>query len=212
MIFTSCDPLKFTLRYLSICLFLALIASSASAGTVSGTVSNGTTGKPASGVEVILIQLQGGMQPVANTKTDSQGHYSFDNPTLGTAPMLLRAVYRGVNYHEPITPGKATVDVQVFEPTEKPGSFAVTAHAIIFQPNGSDLVVGEEYNVSNKTQPPLAYYRANGSFLLDRKSTRLNSSHLVISYAVFCLKKKNTCAFSQPVRRGPLHPAPPTSR
>src|SRR5256885_7508147 len=26
---------------------------------------------------------------------------------------------------------------------------------------------------------------------LDRKSTRLNSSHLVISYAVFCLKKKN---------------------
>src|SRR5256885_11936069 len=26
--------------------------------------------------------------------------------------------------------------------------------------------------------------------LLDRKSTRLNSSHLVISYAVFCLKKK----------------------
>src|SRR5256885_12748074 len=27
-------------------------------------------------------------------------------------------------------------------------------------------------------------------FGLDRKSTRLNSSHLVISYAVFCLKKK----------------------
>src|SRR5256885_14639213 len=27
--------------------------------------------------------------------------------------------------------------------------------------------------------------------LRDRKSTRLNSSHLVISYAVFCLKKKN---------------------
>src|SRR2546426_7895544 len=29
---------------------------------------------------------------------------------------------------------------------------------------------------------------------IDRKSTRLNSSHLVISYAVFCLKKKNTNA------------------
>src|SRR5256885_9470098 len=28
------------------------------------------------------------------------------------------------------------------------------------------------------------------SLTLDRKSTRLNSSHLVISYAVFCLKKK----------------------
>src|SRR5256885_8581610 len=32
-----------------------------------------------------------------------------------------------------------------------------------------------------------------GGFLsTDRKSTRLNSSHLVISYAVFCLKKKKT--------------------
>src|SRR5438034_7407894 len=30
-----------------------------------------------------------------------------------------------------------------------------------------------------------------GPWSLDRKSTRLNSSHTVISYAVFCLKKKN---------------------
>src|SRR2546426_8877378 len=30
----------------------------------------------------------------------------------------------------------------------------------------------------------------NFDAVLDRKSTRLNSSHLVISYAVFCLKKK----------------------
>src|SRR5690606_40064326 len=29
-------------------------------------------------------------------------------------------------------------------------------------------------------------------YLKDRKSTRLNSSHVKISYAVFCLKKKNT--------------------
>src|SRR5256885_11476690 len=34
---------------------------------------------------------------------------------------------------------------------------------------------------------PVARLRA-----ADRKSTRLNSSHLVISYAVFCLKKKKT--------------------
>src|SRR2546422_8355248 len=45
-----------------------------------------------------------------------------------------------------------------------------------------------------------------GVFLLgllwqDRKSTRLNSSHGYISYAVFCLKKKNAeLAFSAPVR------------
>src|SRR2546430_3825210 len=29
---------------------------------------------------------------------------------------------------------------------------------------------------------------------IDRKSTRLNSSHSQISYAVFCLKKKNICS------------------
>src|SRR5690349_23220061 len=31
---------------------------------------------------------------------------------------------------------------------------------------------------------------AGGGVLIDRKSTRLNSSHVEISYAVFCLKKK----------------------
>src|SRR5688500_19859023 len=35
---------------------------------------------------------------------------------------------------------------------------------------------------TQRTQVPIS--------LVDRKSTRLNSSHLVISYAVFCLKKK----------------------
>src|SRR2546430_4041891 len=32
----------------------------------------------------------------------------------------------------------------------------------------------------------------------DRKSTRLNSSHSQISYAVFCLKKKKTTTFARP--------------
>src|SRR5258708_11320675 len=34
---------------------------------------------------------------------------------------------------------------------------------------------------------------------LDRKSTRLNSSHQIISYAVFCLKKKNSSIFNTSV-------------
>src|SRR5438034_4726671 len=38
---------------------------------------------------------------------------------------------------------------------------------------------------------------------IDRKSTRLNSSHTVISYAVFCLKKKNPTT-------PPPHPTPAT--
>src|SRR5260221_2407999 len=45
---------------------------------------------------------------------------------------------------------------------------------------------------------------SSGAFR-DRKSTRLNSSHTVISYAVFCLKKKHTChvpATSTTIRLG----------
>src|SRR2546430_7273803 len=38
---------------------------------------------------------------------------------------------------------------------------------------------------------------------LDRKSTRLNSSHSQISYAVFCLKKKNNSHFSEHVSFSP---------
>lgn len=154
-----------------VCAALVLVSlfavSPSFAGTVTGVVRNGTNGKAAAGVDVILLQLQGGMQPVANTKTDSEGRFDFDNPSLGAGPMLLRAVYRGVNYHEPVTPGKTTVDIQVFDPTDKPGAVAVTAHAVILQPNGSELLIGEEYNIQNKTQPPMAFYKSDGSFVFN---------------------------------------------
>ena len=134
--------------------WLALaFASAANAGTVTGTVRNGTTGKPAANVEMILIQLQGGMQPVAKPRPTRRDNTRSIIRSLGAGPMLLRAVYRGVNYHEPVTPGKNMVDMQVFEPTDKPGAVTVSAHAIILQPDGSDLDVGEEYNITNKTQP-----------------------------------------------------------
>src|SRR5437773_6558629 len=37
--------------------------------------------------------------------------------------------------------------------------------------------------------------------IVDRKSTRLNSSHITISYAVFCLKKKNSTFFTPVLAR-----------
>ncbi|HVB85040.1 MAG TPA: carboxypeptidase-like regulatory domain-containing protein [Candidatus Dormibacteraeota bacterium] len=151
---------KFSLASALLCFF----ASAAFAGTVSGTITNGTTGKVASGVQVILIQLMGGMKPVANTKSDAQGHYQFDNPLLGQGPMLLRAVYRGVLYHEPVTPGTTNVNIDVFEPTSKANAIDVTAHAIIVQPSGPNLNVDEEYNIDNNTKPPLAFYRSGGTF------------------------------------------------
>src|SRR6478735_10527308 len=49
------------------------------------------------------------------------------------------------------------------------------------------------YTTLSRSIPPHPCFdwNSHGSATdLDRKSTRLNSSHLVISYAVFCLKKK----------------------
>src|SRR2546430_6315441 len=46
-----------------------------------------------------------------------------------------------------------------------------------------------------------------GSEVSDRKSTRLNSSHSQISYAVFCLKKKTSTTLRSP----PRAPTPPPS-
>ena len=157
--------LRTAARIAWIAILLCSAGSIAAAGTLKGSVRNGTNGQPAAGVDVILIQLQGGMQPVANTKTDAQGRFEFTHADIGTAPMLVRAVYRGVNYHEPVPPGKTTAEIQVFEPTDKAGTFAVAARAVILQPNATDLLVGEEYSIENKTQPPVAYFHQNGSFV-----------------------------------------------
>src|SRR5256885_8835601 len=45
------------------------------------------------------------------------------------------------------------------------------------------------------------------AWALDRKSTRLNSSHLVISYAVFCLKKKKNKTYIYVIHDGIYHVA-----
>src|SRR5437868_10745140 len=50
--------------------------------------------------------------------------------------------------------------------------------------------VAEHPRGAGRVHDPRAYVLA-GLRALDRKSTRLNSSHVSISYAVFCLKKKN---------------------
>src|SRR2546426_5965854 len=59
-----------------------------------------------------------------------------------------------------------------------------------------ELVSGDGTRLAGWYLAPRAadalHHPAPPSPALDRKSTRLNSSHLVISYAVFCLKKKNS--------------------
>jgi hypothetical protein len=136
----------------------------AKAGTVHGTVVNGTTGKPAPGIELTLVQLQGGMQEVAHSKSDAQGEFTFDNPGLGAQPMLVRAVYHGVNFNHAVPPGTSTAQVDIYEPTKDAKTINVTSHVVIFQPNGTTMIVGEEYQIENKSQPPMAFYKTDGSF------------------------------------------------
>src|ERR1017187_10654423 len=67
----------------------------------------------------------------------------------------------------------------------------------------TESVLGAVFEVSNTLGAGFlkkVYERA-----LDRKSTRLNSSHRCISYAVFCLKKKQHLLISPRRHRGPEH-------
>jgi hypothetical protein len=147
-------------------LALVLVASiPASAGSVTGIVHNGTNGnKIAPNVDVLLIQLMGGMQVVANTKTDAQGQFHFDHPAIGQGPMLIRAVYKNVFFHQPLTPGTSNVDVTIYEPTTNPGAIQVPLRLLVFQPNADKLMVGEEYSIQNNSNPPAAYFKQDGNF------------------------------------------------
>src|SRR5258708_14110858 len=116
----------FRWRLLNVVALLLLVSVAAQAGTVTGVVHNGTnSNKIAPGVDVLLIQLQGGMSEVANTKTDADGRYHFDNPGIGQGPMLIRAVYPRAFFHQPLTPGTSPVHVTIYEPTTNPSAIQV---------------------------------------------------------------------------------------
>jgi hypothetical protein len=149
----------------SVAVLLLLVSAAAQAGTVSGVVHNGTNNnKATAGVDVLLIQLQGGMSVVASTKTDADGRFHFDNPGIGQGPMLIRAVYRGVFFHQPLTPGTSNLDVTIYEPTTNPAAIQVPLRLLVFQPNGNKLMVGEEYSIQNNSSPPAAYFKQDGNF------------------------------------------------
>src|SRR5260221_7896885 len=71
------------------------------------------------------------------------------------------------------------------------------SHFVSWFPNGKKSSEGE-YTSGLMTGPWKTWY-AGGTVEKegDRKSTRLNSSHTVISYAVFCLKKKKSTSYSE---------------
>jgi hypothetical protein len=124
----------------------------AAAQTLTGTVTNGTTNKPAAGDEVILINLANGMDVAASTKADSSGKYSF-KLTGEPGPHLIRAVHQGVNYHQMAPPGVNTADVQVYDVATKVADLSVTADVLRFQADSGTLQGVRLFVVSNTSSP-----------------------------------------------------------
>lgn len=134
------------------------------AGTLTGTVRNGTTGAPAANQEVVLLELQGGMQAIATTRTDVRGRFQFSHPAVGASPLLVRVQYQGANYHQNVPPGAQTADIEIFESTADSSVFQVASRFIVLQPNGPVLLVGEEFLIENRARPPVTVYKPDGSF------------------------------------------------
>src|SRR2546426_8614587 len=82
-----------------------------------------------------------------------------------------------------------------------PGVVGVVARGWFTVGERGDAECGAEMRglrVDVAARGALALLRPSPGAFRDRKSTRLNSSHLVISYAVFCLKKKKKTTHCTP--------------
>src|SRR5256885_3575600 len=73
----------------------------------------------------------------------------------------------------------------------RPPRSTLFPYTTLFRSPVDHLFVCVRRTVSQKIMHFVGSGRQTGQIKVDRNSTRLNSSHLVISYAVFCLKKKN---------------------
>jgi hypothetical protein len=130
---------------------ISLALASAAAQTLTGTVTNGTTGKPAVGDEVILINLANGMDVGGSTKVDSNGKFSFKITVAG--PHLIRAIHQGVTYHQMAPPGVNTADVQVYDVATKVTDLSVTADVIRFQADSGSMQGIRLFVVNNASSP-----------------------------------------------------------
>src|SRR5207248_7991684 len=78
-------------------------------------------------------------------------------------------------------PKKSGAAETVVVPAPQPAALELSAPALRAVSDWSDAFVA----IAEHVKPAVVFIRSQ-----DRKSTRLNSSHRTISYAVFCLKKK----------------------
>jgi len=134
-----------------------MLTSLATAQNITGTVTNGTTGKPSADDQVTLLSLSQGMQEVASTKSDAKGHFSFTAPVDGNAPHMVRATHDGVNYFPqggPLMPGATSADLTVYDSAKKLDGLSQTVEVDRYQSDGKQLDGIALYAIRNQSQPP----------------------------------------------------------
>jgi hypothetical protein len=188
-------------------LLLATAAAFSSATTLSGTVTNGTTGKPSLGDQVVLIKLSSGMEEVGHAKTDSQGKFSF-NVENGNSPYLVRAIHQDVTYHTAAPPGTVTVDLKVYDVASKLDSVNVVADIMYVQAGQGRLGITRVFAVDNNSQPPrtemneapFEFYMPDGAEIDEAQAQTAGGQPLVVSPTPQA--QKGRYGFDFPLRPG----------
>jgi hypothetical protein len=134
-------------------MFSFLVSAGAFAAQITGTVTNATTNKPSSGDEVTLLSLASGMQEIATTKTDSQGHYTLNVPDAD-GQHLVRVARQSVHYFQAAPPGTTTVDITVYDAATQVEGLITDARVFHLQASGGSMDVQESYILNNQSQPP----------------------------------------------------------
>jgi hypothetical protein len=141
-----------------VCVLLACaMCVATSAQNITGTVTNGTTGKPAAGDEVTLLSLSQGMEEVGSTKTDAQGKFTLKAPAEANVPHMVRATHGGVSYFPkggPLMPGNTTAELTVYDTAKKVDGLQQMVEVDRIQADGNQLQVIALFAVQNESKPP----------------------------------------------------------
>jgi hypothetical protein len=149
-------PLGMT-KLVALAIIMVSLSLVAAAQNITGTVTNGTTGKPAAGDEVTLLSLSQGMQEVGSTKTDAQGKFSMAAPADQGAPHMVRVTHGGVSYFPqggPLMPGKTNAEVTVYDTAKKIEGVSQTVEVDRFQSDGSQIQAIALFAIKNGSTPP----------------------------------------------------------
>ena len=137
----------------TIAMSLLLTGSLAQAATITGTVTDKTTGKPAVGDTVMLVDVQAGMNEAAKATTDAHGHYSLSEP--GSGPYLVRVTHQGAGYFIAAPQGSGPGDITVYDVAAKVDGVGIDEDVIgLVETTGGQLRVVERYAVHNASMPP----------------------------------------------------------